>query len=1086
VRVSSGTRLGPYEVLSALGAGGMGEVYRARDTRLEREVAVKVLSAELLARDKEALARFRLEARAASALNHPHICTVHDVGEFEGVPFLVMEKLEGETLLERLRRGPLPPEQVLEIALGIASALAAAGARGIVHRDLKPSNVFLTAEGSAKVLDFGLARMDGGRAGAPADSQLATASPGDRDLTRPGAVVGTLAYMSPEQVRGEPLDARTDLFSLGIILYEMATGRHPFAANTAALVVDGILNRQPDVPELDKRGLPVELAGIISRALEKDARLRHQTAADLRAELLRVKSRPASHPESLSTVAPALPVPPTSFVGRSRELGLVQETLAKGRLVTLTGPGGTGKTRLALQAAHALRERYANGVFFVGLTALRDAELVDSAIAHAVGLREVPDVTLSELLVRHLAGRELLLVLDNFEQLLAAAPHVAELLAAAPRLSLLVTSRERLHIGAEAEVPVPPLAVPERTSASDVAALARSESVALFCERVAAVKPGFALSQENAATVAEICARLDGLPLAIELAAARVRHLPPAALLSRLSNRLGLLTGGARDLPARQQTLRDAIAWSHELLSAGEQALFARLGVFTGGFTLEAAEAVCAAVGPLALDTLEAVSLLVEKSLVRPLDEGDEPRYTMLETIREFALERLAACGEERRARAAHAAHFATLAAGTRERLFSGRREDQLARLDADLDNLRSALTWSLSEDPALAQAIAIDLVYFWVSRNVLGEGRGVLQKLLARIGDGVSSARARVLENIGLIHWLQGEHEAAYASLGETLEISRTLGDEAVRASALNYLSNVEESRGRHAEARRLLGESAALYRQIGDESGRAFLICNAIEPDDLSEARRETEQALALFRARGDAWNTSRALRNLAVVALRGGDFAEARRRFEEILPLQRGLGDRWHIVRSLNHLGDVVRCTGDLAAAERRYEESRREEKVLESRAHTAWSLAGLGHVALARGRLASAGRLFEQGLRSGDVSHGMSEHLAACLIGLARVRQLAGDPGGAAPLLRAAEPLVTEARRRMLPVDVALFESASAAVRTVVGDTAFEASGADAKRLGLAEVVRRGCQGLDRLPADGPTASGPSPVTPGGEA
>jgi predicted ATPase len=1074
--LAPGSRLGPYEILSPLGAGGMGVVWRARDTRLEREVAVKVLPGDFLG-DADRLMRFRREARAASALNHPHICTVHDVGEHEGAPYLVMELLEGETLLGRLCRGPLPPDEAIEVALDVASALAAAGERGIVHRDLKPANVFLTKAGGAKVLDFGLARMTGAHdapAGSGPESPTAAAWPGEP--TSPSTVMGTLHYMSPEQVRGELVDVRTDLFSFGVLLYEMAAGKHPFAARTMALVVDAILNREPASPDIESRGFPPGLSGIISRALEKDLRLRYQTAADLRSDLLRLRSRPAARFVSVPAQAPAMPVPPTSFVGRTEELPLVRDALSASRLVTLTGPGGTGKTRLALQAAAGLLPAYRDGVFFVALAALRDPELIDSAIAEAVGLREVPDVSLAALLVRHLAEREVLLVLDNFEHLLSAVSHVADLLRAAPGLTLLVTSRARLHVSTEVEVAVPPLGLPERAGDADLPTLAASEAVALFCERAAAVKPGFSLNEENARTVADICARLDGLPLAIELAAARVRHLPPAALLSRLLHRLALLTGGPRDLPARQQTLRNTIGWSFDLLSAEERALFSQLAVFGGGFTLETAEAVSSAMGTLGLDPLDGVTSLVDKSLVRPLEEGEEPRYAMLETIREFGLERLAEAGDEQRARAAHAACFASLATGTRDRLLSGQRASHLARLAAELDNFRAALAWSVSEggDPSPGQVIVGELLYFWIMRNLHGEGRTICQTVLARAGPDPTRARARVLHSLGVLHWLQGEHEAAYACSADSLSISRAIGDEACTADTLNYLSLIEESRGRHAEARRLLAEGAALYRRLGDERGLGALLVNAIEPDDYAAARRDFEYALRVFRANGDTWDTSRALRNLGVLALREGDLAEARRRFVECLALQRDLGDRWLISRTLNHLGDIARCTGDLATAERCYEESRAEEKILESCAHAAWSLAGLGHVALARGSVERAARLFGEGLRGGNGPVEKPEHMAACLVGLAEVRRLGGDRGGAVLLLAAAEPLVAEARRRMLPVDVDAFGRASSALQSALGVAAFDVARAEADRLGLLEVVRRGRQEPQQPLEGGPAA------------
>ncbi len=695
-------------------------------------------------------------------------------------------------------------------------------------------------------------------------------------------------------------------------------------------------------------------------------------------------------------------------------------------------------------------------MFLVELAALRDPSLLPSAVAQAVGLREVPDVTLSDALSRFLSSRHLLVVLDNFEQLVSAAPRLAELLLAAPRLSLLVTSRARLHVSTEVEVQVPPLRLPGAGEASPDELLT-FESVALFCERAAAARPGFSLTRENAPDVARICARLDGLPLAIELAAARIRHLAPEALLRRLSSRLSLLTGGARDLPARQQTLRDAIGWSHDLLPAEEQALFARLSVFSGGFTLEAAEAVCSEVGPLALDVLDGVASLVDKSLLGLTGEDAEPRYAMLETIREYGLERLGARGEEGPARRAHARRFAGLAAVTERHLMSAERARHLARLGADHDNLRAALAWCASDggDADLGLEIAADLLYYWIFRSLLGEGSAALSEVLSRGGS--APARAAALRSLALLRWLQGDHEGAAAAAEEALSISTAREDRQGIARTLATLSLVAESRGRHAEARRLVTESAEIYRALGDDAMRAHVVLNAIEPDDLAAARGDFEEALAVCRARGDTWNSSRALRNLGVVALRSGDFAEARRRLEGCLALQRELGDRWLIARTLNVLGDVARCMGDLGDAEKRYRESRSEERALGSSANAAWSLAGLGHVALAQGDLPGASRRFREALLSRPDGAEKPEHLASCLIGLAEVRRIEGDPAGAAECVAAVSPLVVDAGRRILPVDADLH----ARVARAVGDPARDAAAAALAGSSLAERIGRIC-------------------------
>ncbi len=1057
-----GRTISHYRVLAQLGGGGMGVVYEAEDVRLGRPVAIKFLPPELT-RNPEALQRFHREARAASALNHPNICTVYDVGDDDGVPYLVMERLEGTTLLERLGSGRLLADELLDVALHLAGALEAAGAKGIVHRDLKPANVFLTKAAGAKILDFGIAKLAEPQALEP-DAETAT---GADPMTVPGTVIGTVPYMSPEQVRAEPVDARTDLFSFGAVLYEMATGRRPFAAKSAALVVDAILHAVPPAPDELISGLPHGLSGVIMRALEKDVRLRYQSASDLRADLLRVRRGTPSAGSAVAQARPApssLPVPVTSFVGRRTELERVADALARSRLVTLTGPGGTGKTRLALRVAEEAQGSYAHGVFFVELGALRDPNLLPSAVAQAVGLREVPDVTLSDALSRFLSSRHLLVVLDNFEQLVSAAPGLAEFLLAAPRLSLLVTSRARLNVSAEVEVQVPSLRLPGRAGEANPEDLLTYESVTLFCERAAAARPGFALTKENAPAVAQICARLDGLPLAIELAAARVRHLAPDALLRRLSSRLALLTGGARDLPARQQTLRNAIAWSHDLLSAEEQALFARLSVFSGGFTLEAAEAVSSEIGAPGLDTLDGAASLVDKSLLGLAAEEAEPRYAMLETIREFGLERLAASGEQERAHRAHARYFAGLAAGTGRRLMSGGRERQLSLLAADHDNFRAALAWCASDegDADLGLRIAADLLYSWIFRSLLGEGSAALSDALARGGS--ARARAAALVSLALLRWLQGDHEGAAAAAEEALGAFRARADEEGIARTLATLSLVAESRGRHAEARRLVAESAEIFRSLGDEAMRAHVVLNAIEPDDLAAARRDFEEALDVCRARGDTWNVSRALRNLGVVALRSGDFAEARRRLEGCLDLQRELGDRWLIARTLNVLGDVARCTGDLGDAETRYGESRQEEKTLGSRANAAWSLAGLGHVALRKGDVPLAARRLRDALRARPGGAERPELVASCLIGLAEVGRVTGDAAGAAACVVAVSPLLADAGRRVLQVDADLLADIvdSLGAAALARAAAASAHGSLAERIG--EICGKETPGL----------------------
>ncbi|HEX2325773.1 MAG TPA: protein kinase, partial [Chloroflexota bacterium] len=576
-------------------------------------------------------------------------------------PFLVLEYVAGETLQARWRReGRLAPGPALAVVREVARALEDAHAHGIVHRDLKPQNVML-ADGQVKVLDFGIARV----------AEL----PG---LTAPGALLGTPAYAPPEWASGTA-DGRADLYALGVILYALLEGAVPFRGPTAKAV----LRQHESAPPPPTAHAPPEVLPVLRRCLAKDPGERYQTPAELIAAL-----HAAAHTAGTAGTAGTahtLPVALSSFVGREREgaevLGLLRGEGPRGavRLLTLTGPGGTGKTRLALHVAAAaggVGGEYEQGVRLVELAPLADPALVPRAVASALGLRETPGQDVTETLLQTLREQRLLLVLDNCEHLLPACASLAEtLLRGCPRLQVLATSRQGLGVQGETTWPVPALGVPA-TAALPLEKLAQSEAVRLFVERAASVSPGFVLTERNGGAVAEVCRRLDGLPLAIELAAARVRTLSVEQIGARLDRRLRLLTSGRRAALPHQQTLRASMDWSHDLLSPPERELFRRLAVFAGGWTLEAAEAVCAAgaagaaEGGLPEDVLDVLGGLVDKSLVVAGEgepgEGEpgerEQRYTLLETVRQYAQEKLAAGGEAGPIQARHAAHFLALA----------------------------------------------------------------------------------------------------------------------------------------------------------------------------------------------------------------------------------------------------------------------------------------------------------------------------------------------------------------------------------------------------------------------------------------
>ena len=625
-----------------------------------------------------------------------------------------------------------------------------------------------------------------------------------------------------------------------------------------------------------------------------------------------------------------LPVETTSLVGRGRDLEQIQAMIRSGaRIVTLTGPGGVGKTRLAIQVAAELAGELGGGAAFVALATVVDPTLVGPTIAHTLGVQELPGQSVAETLIEHLRSTNLVLVLDNFEQVATAAPLVNELLGAASGLRVLVTSRALLHISGEHDHPVQPLAVPVGV-ASPVGEHAVDEAlgfeaVRLFVERARALKPDFALSVETAPIVVEICRRLDGLPLAIELAAARARLLPPRALLARLERRLPLLTAGPADLPVRQQTLRGAIAWSYDLLDSEEKRLFRLLAVFAGGISLDAAERVVSgAAHPSSLDTLEGLASLLDKSLLRTVDQpDDEPRYAMLDTIREYGLEQLEAGGDLDDARRRHATYFLTLAEDAEARLAGPDQARWLDRLDLEHDNLRAALQWYAEHDAGSGLRLAAALWRFWYVRAYFAEGRSWLARLLTRPEAGARTiTRALALNGAGNLAYNQGDYATAEACHQESLEIRGELGDRQGIAGSLNNLGLIARDRGDFARAIALFEEAVGINRTLGNRTWEAINLGNLgialHEADDLARARALLDESLGIFRSLDDQWGLGMTLSSLAAVAGDGGDVTTARTLYAESLECRRRVGDRRGIAATLFGLGRLSFFAGDPAAA------------------------------------------------------------------------------------------------------------------------------------------------------------------------
>jgi predicted ATPase/class 3 adenylate cyclase len=617
--------------------------------------------------------------------------------------------------------------------------------------------------------------------------------------------------------------------------------------------------------------------------------------------------------ETLDAKPTNLPVLATPLLGRERVTKEVAALLLRDdvRVVTLTGAGGTGKTRIGLQVAAEVVDEFPGGVFFVGLAPLLDPALLLPTIAQAFGVSESGAQPLERTLADHLHDKRVLLVLDNFEQLLVGAPLVSAFLTMSPKLKVIVTSRASLRISAEREYPVPPLLLPDRERLPEPRLLSQYEAVALFVERAQAVRPDFELTRENSAAVAEICFRLDGLPLPIELAAARIRILSPQAILERLEQRLDLLTGGARDLPLRQQTLRGTIDWSYELLRPGEQKVFARLAAFVGGRSLDAVEAVCSTDRDGGGDLLDSVATLVDNSLLqRTGDIEGEPRFLMLETLHEYATERLAESDEAETVRRRHAEYFLALAEQAETELWGPSQVQWLDRLDREHDNFRAALTWASREgEVELEMRLAGALRGFWRIRGHLSEGRRWLEGALAKQGGQSASARAKALYAASVLALRQGDHSTATGLASSGLAVYQSLGDKAGAARVLHVLGSVAVGERDFGEARRVFERSGRLAREAGNKSLLATTVVDlgdvALNEGDYERAAQLFDESLELFRELEDRDGTAVALYNLGSTALHREHFDDAATLFEQSLRLFRELGYREGIAYCLEGL-------------------------------------------------------------------------------------------------------------------------------------------------------------------------------------
>jgi non-specific serine/threonine protein kinase len=910
---------GRYSVEREVGAGGMAVVYLAEDLKHHRRVAIKVLKPELAA--TIGADRFLREIEIAARLNHPHILPLFDSGAAGDLLYYVMPFVTGESLRSLLdRQRQLSVDDALRLAREIASGIGYAHQQGIVHRDIKPANILLT-DGIALVADFGIARaLRGARSAGETDAR--------HTLTVTGLALGTPAYMSPEQLIAAEVDGRADLYSLGCVLFEMLTGQPPFVGPTLEALVRAHLTTAPrSVSEL-RPTVPPGVAAVIARALAKDPAERYASAA-LFAEAIATAAGVAitsPRPGDDIDVPNNLPRQRTRFIGRERELAECARLLGDTRLLTLTGIGGSGKTRLALRLAESLLPSHPDGVWFVDLAPLTDAGRVAAAVASALGVREAADQTLLEVIAGHVRDKRTLIVLDNCEHLLAPAGDIANALLGGHDVRVLVTSREGLGLDGERLLPVRSMTVPAADSARDVHAVEDAEAVKLFVDRAQLARADFALDPTNAAAVAEICRRLDGIPLAIELAAARVKVLSVEQIRVRLDDRFRLLTGGSKSVP-RQQTLRAAIQWSYDQLTPEEQRLLRRLSVFAGGWTLESATAVAGADEFAVLDLL---AHLVDKSLVLvEQTSGSEARYGLLETVRQYAHERLLEAGEADDARQAHLRFVCELA----ERAYTERfvREEAWSqRLETEHDNLRAALTFVRDQDSERYLELVGAIAFFWWGRSHYLEGREhVTAALAAASADPPRRSQARALWGLARIVSFQGDVPTARKAMEDSLAIWRAVGDRRETTAALEGLGWAQLISGDDEQAYRTFEECLRLQRELGDPllAHRAMIAIaqTLVVLSRVDEARPMSMEIITFARSINDKRGEHAGCHYLADCALIEGNCTESLGLYRQSLVLAQAVGDRMAtcfemdgVAMSLAGLGESERAVRLVAAS------------------------------------------------------------------------------------------------------------------------------------------------------------------------
>jgi predicted ATPase len=834
-------------------------------------------------------------------------------------------------------------------------------------------------------------------------------------------LVGTVFYIAPEQIQGKPIDGRADLYSLGVMLYELATGHLPFVSQDPVQILSKHLYETPILPSDLRHEVPAELEAIILKLLEKDPHDRFASARQVENALGEV-SNALRHGNLPRT---NLPQQLTSFVGREKEIAEIKARLASTRLVTLTGTGGVGKTRLSIQAGAALLDQFADGVWQVELAAFTDANAVPQAVAASLHIREESRRPLTQTIIDYLREKNLLLILDNCEHLVAACAQFADaLLRACPNLRILATSREALNIIGETIYRLPSLSLPDVPhltidDAQLATVLLQFDSVRLFVERAIAAAPGFAITNRNARAVARVCVRLDGIPLAIELAAARVKTLSVEQIATRLDDQFNLLSLGNRTALPRQQTLRALIDWSYNLLPANEQILFQRLTVFNGDWNLEAAEFICGD----HLDVMNLLTQLADKSLVNVVEANNvDTRYHFLETIRQYALQKFETATDQASIQQRHCDYFLRIVEEAEPNLHGGDQVAWLNRLETDYANVQTAFDWAMTRtDANSVLRFAGALWQFWNIRGYWNEGVTRLRQALV-LDARATSARAQTLIGLGILSMYQSDYATAQNSLVEARNIAQAIDDQRLFAGAVHGLGRIAQDHGDYVQA-------TQLYRQ-----------------------------ALAAFKSANDQWGTAGALLNLGMVELYGGHTPAAQALFTESLAGFRQIGDKRNIGRILNNLGLIEYLAEHYTNARTLYEESLAIDRELHDTPGMANKLDNLGYIALRLGDYVQARDWFNESLA---LAHELkSKRLAAdVLYGVAAAIAALGKPAHAAQIVGAADAVLEALDTQVEESNRIEYERCLMPIRAAMGDAEFASARSIGRTLTLEQAIER---------------------------